>query len=75
MEPEGSMAHSQGLSNNPYPEPNQSNSLYFFNIRSTVILPRGLLGDMTYFVIEIIFASFTYVFYQILSNMILNNEF
>ena len=22
MEPEGSMPHSQGLSNNPYPEPN-----------------------------------------------------
>ena len=25
MEPEGSMPHSQGLSNNPYPEPNQPN--------------------------------------------------
>ena len=26
MEPGGSMAHSQGLSNNSYPEPNQPNS-------------------------------------------------
>ena len=26
MEPEDSMPHSQGLSNNPYPEPNQPNS-------------------------------------------------
>jgi hypothetical protein len=26
LEPEGSMPHSQGLSNNPYPEPNQPNS-------------------------------------------------
>ena len=28
MEPGGSMPHSQGLSNNPYPEPNQSSSLH-----------------------------------------------
>jgi hypothetical protein len=28
MEPGGSMIHSQGSSNSPYPEPNQSNSLY-----------------------------------------------
>ena len=26
MEPGGSMQHSQGVSNNPYPEPNQPNS-------------------------------------------------
>ena len=26
MEPSGSMPHSQGISNNPYPEPNQPNS-------------------------------------------------
>ena len=26
MEAKGSMPHSQGLSNNPYPEPNQPNS-------------------------------------------------
>ena len=26
MEPGGSMPHSQGLSNNPYPEPNQPNA-------------------------------------------------
>ena len=30
MEPGGSMPHSQGFSNNPYPEPNQHNSLYSF---------------------------------------------
>ena len=29
MEPGGSMPHSHGLSNNPYPEPNQPNSSYF----------------------------------------------
>ena len=28
MKPRGSMLHSQGLSNNPYPELNQPNSLY-----------------------------------------------
>ena len=28
MEPGGSMLHSQGLSNNPYPEVNQPNSSY-----------------------------------------------
>ena len=31
MKTEGSLPHSQGLSNNPYPEPNEPNSLYFFN--------------------------------------------
>ena len=46
MEPGGSMLHSQGLSNNPYPEPNQPNSLYwsililFSHLR--LGLPRGL---------------------------------
>ena len=30
MEIGGSMPHSQGLSNNPYPEPNQSNSSYWY---------------------------------------------
>ena len=28
MEPGGSVPHSQGLSNNPYPEPNHPNSSY-----------------------------------------------
>ena len=28
MEPGGSMPHSQGHSNNPYPKPNQPNSSY-----------------------------------------------
>ena len=30
MKPEGSMPHSQGLSNNPYLEPNQPNSSYWY---------------------------------------------
>ena len=36
----GSMSHSQGLSNNPYPEPNQSNSsyCYFFKIHSNTVI-------------------------------------
>ena len=29
MEPRGSMSNSQGLSNNPYSEPNQPNSSYW----------------------------------------------
>ena len=35
MEPGGSMPHSQGLSNNPYPEPNQPNyriDTYLFEV-------------------------------------------
>ena len=36
MEPEGSMPHSQGLSNNSYPEPNQ------FKVHSNIALPKGL---------------------------------
>ena len=41
MELWGSMPHPQRLSNNPYPEPNQSNSLYwhlFFMIHSEIVL-------------------------------------
>ena len=37
MEPRGSMLHSQGLSNNPYPEPNQPNyriDTYLFKVHS-----------------------------------------
>ena len=30
MEPGGSIPHSQGLSNNPYPEPNQPNYLHWY---------------------------------------------
>ena len=43
MEPGGSMPHSQGLSNNPCPEPNQPNltyiDIYFFKIHPNIILP------------------------------------
>ena len=43
MEPGGSMPHSQGLSNNPYPEPNQPISsridTHFFKIHSNIVLP------------------------------------
>ena len=42
MKPGGSIPHSQGLSNNPYPEPNQHNSsydTYFSKIHSKIVLP------------------------------------
>ena len=44
MEPGGSMPHSQGLSNNPYPEPNQPNfpALTPISSRSTLILSSHL---------------------------------
>ena len=47
----GLMLHSQGLSSNPYPKPNQPNSsyyIYFFNLHSNMFshlrldLPKGL---------------------------------
>ena len=44
MEPGGSMPHSQGLSNNPYPELNQPNSSYLIPIyiKSILILSSHL---------------------------------
>ena len=45
MEPGDLMSHSQGLSNNPYPEMNQPKSLngtYFFKIHSISVLPSTL---------------------------------
>ena len=42
MEPGGSIPHSQGLSNNPYTEPNQPNSridAYLFKVHSNIVLP------------------------------------
>ena len=50
MEPSGPTTHLQGLSNNKYPERNQSNSLNCHHLRSILIvssrlcvgLPRGL---------------------------------
>ena len=41
MERVGSMMHTQGLSNNPYPEPNQSNSLYVINTRGKLGKVKG----------------------------------
>jgi hypothetical protein len=41
MEPGDSMPHSEGLSNNPYPEPNQSNLLPIY-LRSILILSSHL---------------------------------
>ena len=38
MEPGGSMPHSQGLSSNPYPDPNQPNSSIPISLRSILIL-------------------------------------
>ena len=44
MKPGDSMLHSQGLSNNPYPEPNQPNSpiLIYISSRPIVILSSQL---------------------------------
>ena len=47
MESGGLMSHSQGLSNNSYPEPNQPNT-YLFKVHSNIVfhlrlgLPKGL---------------------------------
>ena len=38
MKAGGSVPHSQGLSNNPYPAPNQLNSSYLSNIHSLTFL-------------------------------------
>ena len=48
MEPESSMPHSQGLSNNPYPEPNQINFLALkpFPLRFILILCSHLRLDL-----------------------------
>ena len=45
MKPGGLMPHSQGPSNNPYPELNQPNSTYytfFFKVHSNIVLPSTL---------------------------------
>ena len=44
MEPGGSMSHSKGLSNNPYHDPNESNSYYILIFFSYLRLglPKGL---------------------------------
>ena len=47
MEPGGSLPHSQGLSNNPYPEqinPITRIDTYFFNIHSNIFIPHLRLG-------------------------------
>jgi hypothetical protein len=53
MDPEGSMPHSQGLSNNSYPEPNQpklpalipipSSSILILSSHLRLGLPKGIL--------------------------------
>ena len=49
MEPGGSMAHSQGLSNNAYPEQNQPSfsELIPISLRSILILSSHLRLDLT----------------------------
>ena len=42
MKPGGSIPHSQGPSNNPYPESNQPNQLTPISLRSILILPSYL---------------------------------
>ena len=47
MEPGGSMPHSEGLSNNPYPESNQRyprNDTYFFKVHSNIIHTHLRIG-------------------------------
>ena len=44
MEPVGSMLHSQGLSNNPYPEPNQTQSLVLIPISAVILFSHLCLG-------------------------------
>ena len=39
MEPGYPMPHLKGISNNPYPEPNQPNSSHFFKVHSNNVLP------------------------------------
>ena len=48
MEPGGSMPHSQGLSNNRYPEPNEPNSFYLIpiSLKSLLILSSHLLPGL-----------------------------
>ena len=44
MEPGGSIPHSQGLSNNSYPEPNQPNFPHWyllFKVHCNIVLPKG----------------------------------
>ena len=43
MEPGGSMPHSQELSNNSYPEPNQPNCPHNNNNNNKIILNIGML--------------------------------
>ena len=38
MKPEGSMLHSQELSNNPYPEPNESSSKAMCDVSKQIFL-------------------------------------
>ena len=47
MEPGGSMPHSQGLPNNPYPESNQPNprSILIFSSHLRLGLPKGIFHD------------------------------
>ena len=44
MEPRGSVPYSQEFSSNPYSEPNQTNSSYFFKIHSNIFLPSRPSG-------------------------------
>ena len=42
MEPGGSMLHSQGIYNNPYPAPNQPNSVLTLSSHLRLGLPKSL---------------------------------
>ena len=58
MELGGSMPHSQGLSNNSYPEPNPRIDTYLFKVHSNIVLPstprppqgnRNISGKIIYY--------------------------
>ena len=56
MESGGSIPYSQGLLNNPYPEPNQPNyriDTYLFKVHSNIVLPKGLFPSLPFFMLQL----------------------
>ena len=55
MESGGSISHSQGLSNNPYPKPNQPSSTheYLISLRYTLILFSHLRLGVGFFPVKL----------------------
>ena len=61
MKPGDSMPHSQGLSNNSYPEPNQPNYPQNFNISSTLNGPVFQVTTEPLRINTVCFSSFEYI--------------